>query len=227
VRFRAAAAADARPGGAFAEEARGCAGTTDAPLPVMYSKARIAGHPLHPMLVVFPVAFYTATAAALFTYALTSDAFYYRAAMVANVAGVVLALAAMIPGAIDLFSLPRESRARTKGLSHAGHALATTAVFAANAGVLIRGWVGRVMVDGRWDLGVTLPLSLAVIGLVLVVMTAVAGYALVQTHHLGIKPALVHPHRPSREPELDEAEKVVTPIDRAKSAHVHLHVVRP
>ena len=29
------------------------------------------------------------------------------------------------------------------------------------------------------------------------------GWTMVQTHHVGIKPALVRPDRPSREPELD------------------------
>src|SRR4051794_40628549 len=45
----------------------------------MYSKARIAGHPLHPMMVVFPIALYTASVAALLAFVGTADAFYYRA----------------------------------------------------------------------------------------------------------------------------------------------------
>jgi hypothetical protein len=32
------------------------------------------------------------------------------------------------------------------------------------------------------------------------------GWTLVQTHHVGIKPALVRPDRPSREPDLDAPE---------------------
>ena len=76
----------------------------------MYSKARIAGHPIHPMLVAFPIAFYTATVATLLAYVGTHESFWFRVAMVANLAGIVMAVVAVIPGAIDLFALPRGSR---------------------------------------------------------------------------------------------------------------------
>jgi len=86
----------------------------------MYSKARVAGYPIHPMLVAFPIAFYTATVAMLLAYIGTLEAFWYRVAMVAAVAGIVTALIAVVPGAIDLFALPRTSHARAVGLRHAG-----------------------------------------------------------------------------------------------------------
>jgi hypothetical protein len=34
------------------------------------------------------------------------------------------------------------------------------------------------------------------------------GWTLVQTHHVGIKPALTLPDRPSREPELDALDRI-------------------
>ena len=43
----------------------------------MLTKARIAGHPIHPMLVAFPVALYVATVVALFAFVGTDDAFWY------------------------------------------------------------------------------------------------------------------------------------------------------
>ncbi len=169
----------------------------------MYSKARIAGHPIHPMVVVFPIALFAATVALLLAYVGSSDAFYYRAAMVANLGGVVTSLIAVIPGAIDLYALPSPSRAREMARRHAGGALLVTGVYGLSGALLYRGWTGRVMVDGRWDLDATIPLAISVLGLVLLVSAAMAGWALVQTHHVGIKPARVHPDRPSREPELD------------------------
>ena len=171
----------------------------------MYSKARIAGHPIHPMVVVFPIALFAATVVLLLAYVGSSDAFYYRAAMVANLGGVVTSLIAVIPGAIDLNALPNPSRARALALRHAGGALLVTGVYGLSGALLYRGWTGRVMVDGRWDLDATLPLAISVLGLVLLVSAAMAGWALVQTHHVGIKPARVHADRPSREPELDGA----------------------
>lgn len=189
----------------------------------MLSKARLAGRPIHPMVVVFPIALYATTVAALLTYFGTADAFYYRAAMMANLAGVAIALLAMIPGAIDLRALPRSSRARTVGLRHAGFAMAVTAAFAASGALLYRGWAARAWIDGRWELDATTPLALGVIGLVGLVIAATLGWALVQTSHVGIVPGLVHLHRPSRAPVLDAMEHVVTPIERAKSAHTYLH----
>src|SRR5205814_6508492 len=73
----------------------------------MYSKARIAGHPIHPMLVAFPIAFYTATVATLLAYVGTHEAFWFRIGMVANMAGIVMAVVAVITGAIDLLALPK------------------------------------------------------------------------------------------------------------------------
>src|SRR5215212_5619303 len=116
----------------------------------MYSKARVAGHPIHPMLVVFPIAFYTATVATLLAYVGSHEVFWYRVAMVANIAGIVTAAIAVIPGAIDLFALPAGSRARATGLRHAGFNLLATLLFAVTAFLLYRAWSNRVMVDGEY-----------------------------------------------------------------------------
>ena len=63
----------------------------------MYSRARIAGHPIHPMLVGFPIALYVATVATMLMYVGTRDAFWYRAALTANIGGVLGGLLAAIP----------------------------------------------------------------------------------------------------------------------------------
>lgn len=169
----------------------------------MYSKARIAGHPIHPMLVGFPIALYVATVATMLIYVGTRDAFWYRAALTANVGGVIGGLLAAIPGAIDLFSLPATSRARQTGKKHAGMALLTTGLYSVSGALMYFGWTHRTMVDGAYALDVSIPLAIAVIGVVTVVITGGLGWALVQTHHVGIKPAHIRANRPSREPELD------------------------
>lgn len=189
----------------------------------MYSKARIAGHSAHPMVVVFPIALFTSTVAALLAYVGTDDAFYYRVAMVASLAGVVTSIIAMIPGVIELLALPRPSRARELAIKHGGAAVLVTAVFGLSGALLYRGWTGRVMVDGRWDLDATVPLAVAVLGLVLLVSVATAGWALVQTHHLGIKPARVHADRPSREPELEGTAAPPRPALTSSGLHPVRH----
>ena len=172
----------------------------------MYSKARIAGHPIHPMVVAFPIAFYTATVATLLAYVGTMEAFWYRVAMISNVAGVVTALIAVIPGSIDLFSLPAGSRARSTGLKHAGFNLIATALFMVTALVVYRGWTERVMVDGAYRFDATIPLAMSVVAWVSMVIAGSLGWTLVQTYHVGVKPALIRADRPSREPELDALE---------------------
>ena len=63
-----------------------------------YAKASIAGHPIHAMLVGFPIAFYTGGVASIIAYAGTSDVFWYRIAMVLLFAGVIGALVAAVFG---------------------------------------------------------------------------------------------------------------------------------
>ncbi|MBC7975186.1 MAG: DUF2231 domain-containing protein [Myxococcales bacterium] len=177
----------------------------------MYSKARLAGHPIHPMIVGFPIAFYTATVATLLAYVGTHEAFWFRVAMVANIAGIVTALIAVIPGAIDLFALPRDSRARAAGLKHAGFNLLSTGLYAVTAFLLYRSWTHRMMVDGEYLFEATIPLAMGVVAWVSMIIAGSLGWTLVQTHHVGIKPALIRGDRPSREPELEDDLAVTTP----------------
>jgi uncharacterized membrane protein len=172
----------------------------------MYSKARVAGHPIHPMIVGFPIAFYTATVATLLAYVGTHEAFWYRVAMIANLAGIATALVAVVPGAIDLFALPARSRARATGLKHAGFNLIATGLFVVTALLLYRSWTHRMMVNGEYLFEATIPLAMSVVAWVSMVIAGSLGWTLVQTHHVGVKPAFIRADRPSREPELDELD---------------------
>jgi uncharacterized membrane protein len=175
----------------------------------MYSKARIGGHPIHPMLVAFPLAFYTTTVVTLLVYIGTREAFWYRFAMVASLAGIATAVIAAIPGAIDLVALPRRARARKVGLRHAGFNLLATGLFAVTALVLYQTWIHRTTVSGEYIFDATVPLALAVVAWVAMVIAGSLGWTLVQTHDVGIEPAQVRADRPSREPELDAPEVAV------------------
>jgi uncharacterized membrane protein len=165
----------------------------------MDSKARIAGHPIHPMVVVFPIALFTATVGALLAFIGTRDTFWFRAAMTAGAAGVTMALLAAIPGAIDLFALPKGSRARATGMKHASFALLTVGIFAASTALMVRNWTTKLMVDGIWELDATVPLAISVVGLVTLTIVGSLGWTLVQTHHVGIKPANVRANLPALE----------------------------
>jgi uncharacterized membrane protein len=174
----------------------------------MYSKARIAGHPIHPMLVAFPLAFYTATVVTLLVYIGTREAFWYRFAMVASLAGIATAVIAAIPGAVDLLSLPRGSRARKAGLQHAGFNLLATGLFAVTALVLYETWTHRMMVNGEYVFDATVPLAVAVVAWVAMVIAGSLGWTLVQTHHVGVGPVPIRPDRrgPALEPRFEAPE---------------------
>jgi uncharacterized membrane protein len=66
------------------------------------STAKIAGHPLHPMLVPFPIAFFVGTLGADYMYLHSSDPFWFRGGDWLLGAGVVMALLAALAGITDV-----------------------------------------------------------------------------------------------------------------------------
>src|SRR5438105_5259172 len=85
----------------------------------MYSKIKLFGHPIHPMLVAYPIAMYTATFVALLIYQLTGEPFWFRFGLVADIAGVLMALLTAIPGFLDwLLGIPGGTQAKGAGLTH-------------------------------------------------------------------------------------------------------------
>jgi uncharacterized membrane protein len=66
------------------------------------STASIAGHPIHPMLITFPVAFFISTFVCDLVYWQTANAIWATAAMWLLGAGIVMAALAAIAGLIDV-----------------------------------------------------------------------------------------------------------------------------
>jgi len=146
----------------------------------MQSVAKVFGHPIHPMLVGFPVAMYTATLAAYLAYAVGSDPFWFRVGFGANVAGITTAVIAAIPGFFDwLLALPGHSEAKRIGTRHMGLNLAALGTFTVNA------WI----FDGFWSLppqSIGLGIALASVGVGLTYAAGWLGWSMVQTHQVGI-----------------------------------------
>jgi hypothetical protein len=61
-----------------------------------------------------------------------------------------------------------------------------TSLFAVCGALLWRGWSDRMMVDGYFTLDATIPLAIAVVGFLATIGAGMFGWALVQTHHVGI-----------------------------------------
>jgi uncharacterized membrane protein len=163
----------------------------------MFSKVKVMGHPLHPMLIAFPVAFYTACFVCFITYQSTGNVFWFRVGYVANVAGVVMAVVAAIPGFIDwAFGIPAENRAKKTGLIHLSLNVVSLVLFALCAWIMS----GR-FTDTTPDANIGVLLS--GIGFVLTLGAGYYGWTLVQTHHVGVELT------PSQE-QLEPAESTTT-----------------
>jgi uncharacterized membrane protein len=79
---------------------------------------RIFGHPVHPMLVHFPVVFWTVAAGAYVAVALGTDGSIATIAKLANEAGLVMALLAMLAGALELRLIDSTSAAMQVAVWH-------------------------------------------------------------------------------------------------------------
>lgn len=68
----------------------------------MYSKIKIAGHPVHPMLVAFPVACYVGTLVGFAVYAANGHLFWLNLAIALSVTGTGTAILAALAGLAEL-----------------------------------------------------------------------------------------------------------------------------
>ncbi len=100
----------------------------------MRARAQIKSHPLHPLLVAFPIGlFVTSLIFDLIGTGLSSGALF-AAAWFCMIAGLIGGVLAAIPGAVDLFTVvPPDSSGKRRGYKHALLNLAVLAIFIADA----------------------------------------------------------------------------------------------
>lgn len=142
----------------------------------MESRVKLLGHPIHPMLIVFPLGLLATAVIFDVIYLASGNAFWTEMAFYMIAAGIVGGLLAAVFGLIDWVGLPSNTRAKTIGLWHgAGNVvvvalfavswllrlgtprdpggLALTFSFVAVALALVTGWLGGELVD-RLGVGV-------------------------------------------------------------------------
>src|SRR5688572_979983 len=143
----------------------------------MRSKASYNGHPIHPALIPFPIAFLTG--ALLFDVAgvvLDRPALWTTGSHLA-IAGVIAALVAAVPGAIDYFrTVPPQSTGKQRATRHALVNISATVLFAAASLVRRAG-------DGEPGLPI---LGLEAIGTVLLMMGGWMGGVLAFRNQIGV-----------------------------------------
>lgn len=84
----------------------------------MESKAKIFGHPIHPILIVFPLGLLATGVIFDVIYLIWGNAQMRITAYWMIAAGIIGGLIAAVPGWIDWFAIPSETRAKSVGLLH-------------------------------------------------------------------------------------------------------------
>jgi uncharacterized membrane protein len=147
----------------------------------MYSKARIAGHPVHPMLIAFPVASHVGALVGFAMWVAGGEIFWLDIGIALSVVGAGSALMAALPGFVDwMFGIPARSGAKPVGFAHAllnvvaaGLMIATAALYFSDFNVLTT--------DG------TLGLALTAAAVAFTIPAGFLGWTMVQDYHVGVR----------------------------------------
>ncbi len=140
------------------------------------STAKIAGHPIHPMLIPFPVAFFVAAFVCDLVFWQTANNFWSSAAIWLIGAGVVMAALAALAGLTDVFG-DRRIRALGDAWWHAGGNVIVVLIEIYN-------WYSRAAQGTAAVLPTGLILSLIVVCILL--FTGWKGWEMVYRHRVGI-----------------------------------------
>jgi len=85
----------------------------------MKSRASLKSHPLHPILVGFPIAFYIGTVIFDLLAIINGDLEYAITGKYLHIAGIISAVAAAVPGVIDYtFTVPPDSSGKKRAAQH-------------------------------------------------------------------------------------------------------------
>jgi uncharacterized membrane protein len=143
----------------------------------MESRLKLLGHPIHPMLIVFPLGLLSVTVLFDALSLATGTVEFGRFGFYAMTVGIIGGLAAAIFGFWDWLGIRGGTRAKRIGAWHGIGNLAIVLLFAAS-------WVIRVNDPSNAPTGATLVIELVAIAMALV--TAWLGGELVYRHRVGV-----------------------------------------
>ena len=131
----------------------------------MESRIKLAGHPVHPMLIVFPLGLFSTAAAFDIIYLVTSAVRWTEVAFYVVGAGLVGGIAAAVPGWVDWAAIPARTRAKRVGLVHGVGNVIVLGLFALSwmlrrhdpsqppTGAIVAGVLGVVLISATAWLG--------------------------------------------------------------------------
>lgn len=140
----------------------------------MHTPASIAKHPIHPMLVTIPIGLWLFSFLCDLIYVFTdaSDA-WAVVGFYTMLGGIIGALAAAVPGMIDMLSLP--SGVKKIAIIHMSINLAIVILYIVNA------WLRIQEMETLW------PLWLSIAAIVLLAVSAWLGGKMVYVHGVGVQ----------------------------------------
>ena len=145
----------------------------------MRTPARIMDHPIHPMLIPFPIGLWVFSLAADITYRVGGDPIWLTMAYWTMLGGTIGALVAAVPGLIDYLSLT-EPRAVRIGTIHLTLNLIIVGLFVAN---LVLRTMGTAPATG-------LPFLLSIIAVALLLVSGWFGWELIYRQGVAISPEI-------------------------------------
>jgi uncharacterized membrane protein len=142
----------------------------------MESRAKAFGHPIHPMLIVFPLGLLATSLIFDIVHWITGNGYFSEVAFWMITAGVIGALLAAIFGLIDWIAIPAGTRAKSVGLWHGGGNIVIVLLF-------ILSWLLRLSDQRNPSI---LAYILSIVGVILALGTGWLGGELVDRMGVGV-----------------------------------------
>ncbi len=142
----------------------------------MESRAKLFGHPIHPMLIPFPLGLLLTSFIFDVVYLLTDNGKWSEIAFWMIAAGVIGGLAAAVFGLIDWLAIPSGTRAKSVGLWHGAGNVVVVVLF-------IVSWLLRADAPGEPG---AIPIILSLVGVGLAGLTGWLGGELVDRMGVGV-----------------------------------------
>ncbi|OGW39014.1 MAG: hypothetical protein A2010_03740 [Nitrospirae bacterium GWD2_57_9] len=152
----------------------------------MTAKVNIAGHPVHPMLVAFPIGLWVFSLACDIVFRATGNAVWDTVALYTMGGGIIGAVAAALPGFFDLLDM-KESAAKRIGLGHALLNIAALVLFVASFSVRQSAGPG------------TVPFILSILGVITIMVSGWLGGSMVYLHGAAVELGQPQAGEPPRE----------------------------
>jgi uncharacterized membrane protein len=143
----------------------------------MESRARVLGHPAHPILVAFPLGLFSTAVIFDIVYLITNRSGFPLAAAYAIAAGVIGGLVAAVFGLVDWLAVPGGTRAKRIGTFHGLGNVVVVVLFAAS-------WLLRSHAGGWTPTGLAMLCSF--VGIVISGVTGWLGGELVDRLGVGV-----------------------------------------